>query len=49
METANEPGFGGKLPSENLAPYIDISPINHVDQIQTQRHTFEQQGAGLAG
>ena len=35
LETANEPGFGGKLPSENLAPYIDISPLNHVDQIQT--------------
>jgi dipeptidyl aminopeptidase/acylaminoacyl peptidase len=35
METANEPGFGGKLPSENLAPYIDISPLNHVDLIQT--------------
>jgi dipeptidyl aminopeptidase/acylaminoacyl peptidase len=34
METANEPGFGGKLPSENLAPYMDISPLNHVDQIQ---------------
>ena len=35
METASEPYFGGKLPSENLAPYIDISPLNHVDQIQT--------------
>lgn len=35
METANEPFFGGKLPSENLAPYIEISPLNHVDEIQT--------------
>jgi dipeptidyl aminopeptidase/acylaminoacyl peptidase len=35
METASEPVFGGKLPSENLAPYLDISPLNHVDKIQT--------------
>jgi len=35
METANEPYFGGKLPSENLGPYMEISPLNHVDQIQT--------------
>src|SRR5205807_4001651 len=35
LETANEPYFGGKLPAENLAPYIEISPLNHVDQIQT--------------
>jgi len=35
METASEPYFGGKLPSENLGPYMDISPLNHVDQIQT--------------
>jgi len=35
METASEPFFGGKLPSENLGPYVDISPLNHVDQIQT--------------
>jgi dipeptidyl aminopeptidase/acylaminoacyl peptidase len=35
METASEPFFGGKLPSENLAPYVDISPLNHVDAIQT--------------
>lgn len=34
LETANEPFFGGKLPSENLAPYMEISPLNHVDQIQ---------------
>jgi dipeptidyl aminopeptidase/acylaminoacyl peptidase len=35
METANEPFFGGKLPSENLAPYLEISPLNYVDEIQT--------------
>jgi dipeptidyl aminopeptidase/acylaminoacyl peptidase len=35
METASEPYFGGKLPSENLAPYMEISPLNHVDQIRT--------------
>jgi dipeptidyl aminopeptidase/acylaminoacyl peptidase len=35
METAGEPYFGGKLPSENLAPYLEISPLNHVDDIQT--------------
>jgi len=35
QETASEPYFGGKLPSENLAPYIELSPLNHVDDIQT--------------
>jgi len=35
METAVEPYFGGKLPAENLGPYMEISPINHVDQIRT--------------
>jgi dipeptidyl aminopeptidase/acylaminoacyl peptidase len=34
QETASEPYFGGKLPSENLAPYIELSPLNHVDEIQ---------------
>ncbi|MDQ2945369.1 MAG: alpha/beta fold hydrolase [Acidobacteriota bacterium] len=34
-ETANDPVFGGKLPAENLAPYMEVSPINHVDKIQT--------------
>jgi dipeptidyl aminopeptidase/acylaminoacyl peptidase len=34
QETASEPYFGGKLPSENLAPYVELSPLNHVDQIQ---------------
>jgi dipeptidyl aminopeptidase/acylaminoacyl peptidase len=35
METASEPYFGGKLPAENLAPYLAISPLNYVDEIQT--------------
>jgi dipeptidyl aminopeptidase/acylaminoacyl peptidase len=35
METARDPVFGGKLPAENLAPYMEISPLNHVDDIQT--------------
>jgi dipeptidyl aminopeptidase/acylaminoacyl peptidase len=34
LETASEPYFGGKLPSENLAPYVELSPLNHVDEIQ---------------
>ena len=34
-EVATEKVFGGKLPSQNLQPYLDISPITHVDQIQT--------------
>lgn len=28
-------GFGGKLPNENLAAYMAVSPINGVDKIQT--------------
>lgn len=35
MATAAEPQFGGKLPSENLAPYMEISPLNYVDAIET--------------
>ena len=34
LETANDPVFGGKLPSENLAAYMEVSPINYVEQIQ---------------
>ena len=33
METAAEPQFGGKLPAENLGAYMEISPLNHVDNI----------------
>lgn len=36
QEVAREnPGFGGKMPNENLAAYMAVSPINHVDKIQT--------------
>jgi dipeptidyl aminopeptidase/acylaminoacyl peptidase len=35
QETATDAVFGGKLPSENLAPYMEITPLNHVDAIQT--------------
>lgn len=36
QEVAREnPSFGGKLPHENLAAYMAVSPINHVDKIQT--------------
>jgi dipeptidyl aminopeptidase/acylaminoacyl peptidase len=35
QELANEPHFGGQLPAENLAPYMEISPLNHVDAIET--------------
>jgi dipeptidyl aminopeptidase/acylaminoacyl peptidase len=34
-EVATEKVFGGKLPSQNLQPYLEISPITHVDKIQT--------------
>lgn len=34
-EVATEKVFGGKLPSQNLQPYLDISPITYVDKIQT--------------
>jgi dipeptidyl aminopeptidase/acylaminoacyl peptidase len=35
QETAADPVFGGKLPAENLAPYMEITPLNHVDKIQS--------------
>lgn len=34
-DIAKQPRFGGKGPSEDLVPYIDVSPINHVDLIET--------------
>lgn len=34
-EVAKEKYFQGKLPSENLQPYLDVSPITHVDDIET--------------
>jgi len=34
-EVAREPQFGGKGPDKDLAPYMKVSPINHVKDIQT--------------
>ena len=34
-EIAREPEFGGKLPAQNLPPYLDITPLNFVEAIQT--------------
>jgi dipeptidyl aminopeptidase/acylaminoacyl peptidase len=34
-EVAKEEHFKGKMPSENLAAYLDISPLNAVEAIQT--------------
>ena len=34
-EIAREAHFGGKLPDKNLPAYLDISPINFVEKIQT--------------
>ncbi|HMC28718.1 MAG TPA: alpha/beta fold hydrolase [Verrucomicrobiae bacterium] len=44
METAVETQFNGKLPSENLGPYMDISPLNHVDDIETPLYVFATTG-----
>ena len=35
QEVAREKQFGGLLPDKGLPSYIEISPINHVDKIQT--------------
>ncbi|SRR5579884_548285 len=35
MEVAKEPHFKGQLPIDNLAAYMDITPLNYVDKIQT--------------
>ena len=34
-QVAQEKTFGGKLPSQDLPPYLEISPINYVADIQT--------------
>ena len=34
-QIAEDKGFGGKLPDKNLPPYIEVSPINFVPDIQT--------------
>ena len=35
QEVAKEATFAGKLPNDNLKAYMDISPVNHVEAIQT--------------
>ncbi len=35
QDIANQKNFGGKLPSQNLAPYIDVSPVFAVEKIET--------------
>jgi dipeptidyl aminopeptidase/acylaminoacyl peptidase len=46
VEVAREATFGGKLPDENLKAYMDISPINNVEAIETPllvlANTFDQ-------
>lgn len=34
-DVAEQPGFEGKLPFENLNAYMNVSPINFVDKIET--------------
>jgi len=34
-DVAQEKQFGGKLPSDNLAAYLDIEALNHTDSIET--------------
>jgi dipeptidyl aminopeptidase/acylaminoacyl peptidase len=35
QEVASEKGFGGKMPFDDLKEYMDVSPVNHVDRIQS--------------
>lgn len=35
QDVARQPNFGGKLPFENLPAYMDVSPLTHVDKIET--------------
>ena len=49
QEVAKESAyFKGKLPNENLAAYMDVSPINHVDQIQTPLLVLATKGDKIA-
>ena len=34
-DVARQPRFGGKSIAQDAAPYIDVSPLNHVEDIQT--------------
>lgn len=40
--------FGGKLPNENLAAYMDVSPINGVDKIETPLLVMASTGDKIA-
>ncbi|HEU0066414.1 MAG TPA: prolyl oligopeptidase family serine peptidase [Sphingomonas sp.] len=34
-DLAKQPRFCGKTPAQDIAAYMDVSPINHVDRIET--------------
>jgi dipeptidyl aminopeptidase/acylaminoacyl peptidase len=44
----DNPSFKGKGPDENLAAYMDISPLNHVDKIQTPLFVVATTGDKIA-
>src|SRR5258708_38171711 len=49
QETVREnPSFKGKGPDENLAAYMDISPVLHVDKIQTPLFVVATTGDKIA-
>jgi dipeptidyl aminopeptidase/acylaminoacyl peptidase len=37
---AKDKGFGGKQPDQNFPPYVEVSPINFVPDIQTPLYAF---------
>jgi dipeptidyl aminopeptidase/acylaminoacyl peptidase len=48
-EVAKEsPSFKGKLPDENLPAYMEVSPINHVEKIQTPLLVLATRGDKIA-
>jgi dipeptidyl aminopeptidase/acylaminoacyl peptidase len=49
QEVAKESAyFKGQLPNENLAAYMEVSPINHVDKIQTPLLVMATRGDKIA-
>jgi dipeptidyl aminopeptidase/acylaminoacyl peptidase len=49
QEVAKESAyFGGKLPNDNLAAYMDVSPINHVDRIEAPLLILATKGDKIA-
>ncbi len=49
QEVAKESAyFKGKLPNENLAAYMDVSPINHVDRIEAPLLVLATKGDKIA-